>query len=421
MRTYPLLYGHSEQLLALPDPLEPVLLSPPDTPADPHPLKQVENALQNPLNQYSLALFSGARSVAIAINDKTRPVPHAHILPPLLRTLRGLGIPKNAIELIVATGTHAPMSLDEIRQMLPAEITAEYHVFSHNIDQEDDFVDLGVTQRGTPVLINRHFVQADLKIVTGNIEPHHFMGFSGGVKSASIGLAGRPTINHNHAMLVHADAKTGEYDHNPMRQDVEEMGQMIGVDFALSTILNQEKEIIRALAGRPLDVMQAGIAFSRQICQVSVEEPFDLVIASGGGYPKDINLYQAQKALTNAAAVTRDGGVVILLAECREGSGSPAFERFIEDVSTPDEVFEKFAREGFRVGPHKAFQIARIVKRVNVILVSSLSDEQTRRYLMTPAPDLQAAFSLASQSLPPHPRTAIMPYAVITIPMLRQD
>lgn len=421
MGRYLLSYGSTNQSLILPDSLEVVLLSPPEIPARPHPLQEIERALQNPLNQCSLESFAGVKSAAIAINDKTRPVPHQWILPPLLRSLKRMGISSKSIKLIVATGSHLPMPTEEIRQMLPAEIADEYPLLSHDADQQSNLVKYGVTRRGTPILINRHFAEAELKIVTGNIEPHHFMGFSGGVKSAAIGLAGHATINHNHAMLTHPGARTGEYEHNPMRQDVEEIGQIIGIDFALNTILNNKKQIIKAFAGNPLDVMQAGIPFSREICQVAVAEPFDLLIASVGGYPKDINLYQSQKALTNAATIARDGGTIILAAECREGSGSLAFERFIEDTSSPDEVIKKFTLEGFQVGPHKAFQIARIVKRVNVILVSSLPPQQTQKYFMQPAAHLQSAFEQARQYLTTQPRIAVMPHAVITIPVLRQD
>ena len=157
------------------------------------------------------------------------------------------------------------------------------------------------------------------------------MGFSGGVKSAAIGLAGKRTVNTNHAMMSDPKAQIGRYDDNPCRQDVEEIGQMIGVHFALNAVLNENRQIIHALAGDPVAVMQAGIPLVREVFQVAVAEPFDLMIVSPGGHPKDINIYQAQKALGHATLVTQPGGTVILAAACPEGTGSKGYEAFMAD------------------------------------------------------------------------------------------
>ena len=191
-------------------------------------------------------------------------------------------------------------------------------------EAEQDLRDLvqWVKKRGTPVWVNRRFVEADLRIVVGNIEPHQFQGFSGGVKSAAIGLAGRETVNHNHAMMTDPLAQLGRYDDNPARQDVEEIGRLIGIHVVLNAILNEKKKIMHVVAGEPAAVMEIGIPLSRKVCQVAIAAPFNLVIASPGGHPKDINVYQTQKALAHANLITRDGGMVILAAACPEGSGS---------------------------------------------------------------------------------------------------
>jgi nickel-dependent lactate racemase len=185
------------------------------------------------------------------------------------------------------------MAAEEFPSIIPEAILRRYPVLSHNARDAETLLYLGETSRGTPMWVNKHFAQADVRIVVGNIEPHQFVGFSGGVKTAAIGLGGAQTIQHNHAMLSLPGARLGEFETNPARQDVEEIGAAAGVQFALNAVLNQEKQIVHALAGNPLAVMKAGIPLSRQVCQLGVPAPYDLLLVSPGGHPKDINVYQA--------------------------------------------------------------------------------------------------------------------------------
>jgi nickel-dependent lactate racemase len=313
------------------------------------------------------------------------------------------------------------MPPDAYGLILPEEVLARYPVVCHDADDQGSLENLGATSKGTPVWVNRRYLQADLRIVVGNIEPHQFQGFSGGVKSAAIGLAGRDTVNHNHAMLSEPLAQLGRYDDNPMRQDVEEIGRMIGVHFALNAVLNDRKEIVGLFAGEPLAVMRAGIPLSRQVSQVAVSAPFDLVIASPGGYPKDINLYQSQKALRHASQVAREGGMVILVAACPEGVGSQSYQAWMADVHTHDEVFARFERDGFQVGPHKALLISQDSVDRRVVLVSEMSPDLVRGMLLTPADDLEAALAAGLAGLPKGGRVGIVPRASSTIPYLAQS
>ena len=309
------------------------------------------------------------------------------------------------------------MARAEYRSILPREILEAYRVICHDAHDEANLTRLGETARGTPVQINSEYMKADYRIVIGNIEPHQFQGFSGGVKSAAIGLAGVETINHNHAMMREEKARLGEYKANPARQDVEEIGAMIGIDFAVNALLNREKRIVKAFAGHPAAVMLAGIPEARTLYQVPVQAPFDLMIASPGGHPKDINLYQAQKGLAHAALATRNGGRLVLCAACPEGSGSADYESWMMNLSarSHEAVFERFQREGFRVGPHKAFQISRDAARIHTALVSELDDELARRLLLRPQPDLQSAIDAALAELPPDSRIGVMPAANATM------
>ena len=396
------------------------ILRPKDAAPAADPASAVKEAVYHPLGDVRPP--QKGQSVAIAINDKTRPVPHDYLLPPLLAGIRRAGIPNTDVALIIASGTHPVMPPDEYPWILPPEILRGYRVICHDADNDADLTYLGRTSRGTPVHINREYVAADYRIVVGNIEPHQFQGFSGGVKSAAIGLAGKQTIQHNHAMMRGSHARLGEYERNPARQDVEEIGRMIGIDFALNVILDPAKRIVKALAGDPLAVMKRGIPKLRAMYEIAVTAPYDLVIVSPGGHPKDINLYQSQKGMAHAAAVTKTGGAMILCAACPEGSGSQSYEAWMMDpqIKCHADVFARFADEGFRVGPHKAFQVSRDASRIHTVIVSELDDALVRRLLLHPMPDLQTAIDRALERLPRRPRIGVMPAANATIPLLME-
>jgi nickel-dependent lactate racemase len=341
-------------------------------------------------------------------------------LPPLLERLELLGIPVQAITLYVAVGTHSPMTPSEFPAILPADILARYRVVSHDSENDDLLINLGVTSRGTPVWANRAYVESDFKIVIGNIEPHQFAGFSGGVKSAAVGLAGLNTINRNHALMTHPDSIIGEYETNPARQDIEEIGDKIVVHLALNAILNHSRQIVKALAGNPRAVMRAGVPLAKQNCQVAVPKPYDLMITSPGGYPKDINLYQAQKGLAHAALVTKPGGTIILAAACPEGTGSPHYEEWMPGKTSYEDIFQQFSAEGFRIGPHKAYQIARDASKVRFMFFSELDINLARALLLNPVRDLQAALDSALAELQPGNRIGVLPHASSTIPYVEE-
>lgn len=388
-------------------------------PAD-DPAAIVRHAVYNPLG--NVMPPRAGETVAIAINDKTRPVPHEHLLPPVLAGMRHAGVRDEDVLFIIATGTHPRMDGSEFASVLSAEMLDTYRVICHDARDESNLTTLGETARGTPVHINSDYLAADYRIVIGNIEPHQFQGFSGGVKSAAIGLAGVETINCNHAMMLDENARLGEFERNPARQDVEAIGAMIGIDFAVNALLNQDKQIIHVFAGEPAAVMRAGIPQARALYQVAVDAPFDLMVASPGGHPKDINIYQAQKGMAHAAAVTKDGGVMILCAACPEGSGSSDYEAWMMNppMRSHKAVLERFEREGFQVGRHKAFQVSRDAGRIHTMLVSEQSADFARALLLHPQPDLQRAIDVAVEQLPSDARIGVMPAANTTMAVLLQ-
>ena len=402
-------YGTGHLKATLPDDCAVEFVMPAAQPAAADPAALVRDAVYNPLG--AVKPPRAGQTVAIAINDKTRPVPHEQLLPPVLQGMRHAGVRDEDVLFIIATGTHPALPPDEYAAILPPDIIETYRIVCHDAFDSDNLTRLGETARGTPVITNSAYLAADYRIVIGNIEPHQFQGYSGGVKSAAIGLAGVETINHNHAMMRDERAIWGEYNDNPARQDVEEIGAVIGIDFCVNALLNRDKQIIRAYAGDPAAVMRAAIPEARALYTAPVSAPFDLMIASPGGHPKDINIYQSQKGMAHAAAVTRKGGRMILCAACPEGSGNADYETWMRHprIGSHADVLRYFAEEGFQVGRHKAFQVSRDAARIRTTLVSELDDDFVRTLLLEPAADLQAALDEALADLArwrPHRRHA---------------
>ena len=416
MPEYTLPYGKNTISLTLPDNFHIDVLEPSQSPKLPDLGKALTLRIQNPINKPKLSTFPRSSNIAITINDKTRPVPNEDLLPPLLDHLEGLGFHKRNITFFIASGTHTPMPLEEFHLLLPQTIHDNYEVVAHDCDNSP-MRHLGFTQRGTPIEINAKFLEADIKIVTGNIEPHHFMGFSGGAKSAVIGLASRKTINRNHAMITDPNARSGLYESNPMRQDLEEIGKKIENMYAYNSLLNQHREIVEVLFGDAISVMKNAIPLVRKIFNVRIKHSYDMVIVSPGGHPKDINLYQSQKAITHAAAATKDGGWVVLLAACPEGSGSQRYEDTIRTMASHQAVLDNFHSTIFSVGAHKAFQIARDAIRVNIVVVSEMSEEKINQLCLSSCSSdlLNTYLNKLLEELPDNSKIAIMPMGTTTM------
>jgi nickel-dependent lactate racemase len=377
------------------------------------PLKEVLRSLENPLGDKHLEDFGGATSVAIAISDETRPIPYHPILPSLLKKLHTMGIGPSAIQILIASGLHSPMPESRFSNLLPMEIIKEYSVLAHHANHSD-LKFLGKTSRGTPVFVNPLFHNAELRLIVGMIDPHQFVGYTGGVKGAAIGLAGAETIEANHSLLFHPQALIGEIEQNPVRQDIEEIGKMMDVHFVIDVVLDESNRIIKAFSGDPWAVEKVGSEFCRTVYEIKVPKEYDVVIASPGGYPKDINLYQAQKALAHATPLVRQGGDTILMAECLDGHGSELFYQTIRKYRSPHEVVEDFQRNKFRMGVHKAFLWARSLIKAQVYLCSALDETMTHGLMVLPAKNIQEALERIEAKYVQPPRVALIPKASST-------
>jgi lactate racemase len=384
--------------------------------AEPQEKKNISNALKNCIGKNESSLFEKKDvTVAISVNDATRPIPYRLILPLLLNKLENANISEENVTFFIATGTHKGLSKNEIKALLSTEIVNKFKIFVHDCDDKEHLTYLGISKLGTPIYINSEFYSHDIKIVVGHIEPHHFMGFSGGVKSAVIGLGGRETIESNHKMISDPNTKMGLFYSNPMRKDVENIGAVIGVDLALNVVLNSQKNIIDAIYGDPYHVMVSGIKSSKKACEIEEKTTFDLVIASPGGFPKDLNLYQSQKAITHACSFLKPNGTVVLVAECIDGTGSIAFQEYFKNKVDCSDVIHTFENEKFKIGPHKAYQLALQLKKYHIFLLSSLDPEIVKSVFLTPVTSIQESFSLSKGYLPKNPKIAVIPFATHTM------
>lgn len=420
MKEYKVPYGRTSISFKLPEDWQVMELTPRSAAGLENPLKAVEESLADTVGIF--ASHSGRKTVAVAINDKTRPVPHSVLLPPLLAWLEAIGYRREDITLIIASGAHAPMPQQEFKLIVPPEIENAYRIISHDAENSETLKYLGKTSSGTRCVINQDFAEADLKIVVGNIEPHQFMGWSGGVKSAAIGLGSTACISANHSLLSREGAGPCRFDDNPVRQDVEEMGGLIAVDMALNVVMNSSKEIVGVFAGDPQTVMKRGIELAFNIFAAEIEAPADLVISSAGGHPKDINLYQTQKALRHGSAAAARHAPMILVGACPEGIGSASYEKWTRGKKSHKEVRESFEREEFRVGPHKAMLFAADAEDRDVYLVSEIPDETVNEMLLIPADTIQEiidtfARTRQAKGLSAAARVAILPYGNSTVPV----
>jgi len=350
-----------------------------------HPENRLKELLINPINSPSLKDLVNqkkSKKILIIVNDITRPTPYEVILPPLLDELHQIGIKKENIIFVVATGIHRSNSQEEIKEMFGEHIFSAYKFINHDCDDPNS-KDLGELKNGNKLWVDPIVSDIDFILTTGVIVPHYFAGFSGGRKSILPGVCGRKTIEANHANMVHPNARAGNLKGNPVHQEMQEAAEKVGVDFNINVVTNEHYEIIEIVAGELLASWQQGVEICKQIYICPIEKKADVVIASAGGYPKDINVYQAQKALDNAYQAVKPGGTIILLAECLEGYGEPVFENWIEEANTQDDIIKRLKIK-FVLGGHKAYSIAKLVKEVEVILISSLPPEKVRKLFFIP-------------------------------------
>ncbi len=406
-----LAYGKGYLDLELPDSSGASVVKPNSVTAGRNQAELVCNALQSPINSRTLtelALDKNAANAVIVVNDITRPTPYQVLLPPLLQELHEAGIKPENIILLVALGIHRPHTDEENRMIFGEEICNRYRIESHNCDDHLKF--MGYLSNGMELVINRTAAEADLLITTGLVNLHYFAGYSGGRKSILPGIAARELISANHQMMSDERACLGNYTTNPVSDIMLEAAELVGVDFIINVVTAGHNEIAYAAAGHLYDAWLSCVQYCEEANVVKIKQQADIVVASCGGYPKDINVYQAQKALDAAVLAVKEGGTIILAAECSEGLGEDTFEEWINTAQTPQDILERFDRE-FQLGGHKAFAICRALNKARIVLVSSLGREAAENMFLVHAAGLGQALKEAMERYGPDASIIVMPEA----------
>jgi nickel-dependent lactate racemase len=385
-----------------------------DTPAgDNDEEQELQSALDNPIGSPPLKeLARGKKNIIILVSDISRPAPSKKILGPVLKELKKAGVENNSVTIIFGLGLHRHHTKDEQIHLVGEDIYSNYKCIDHDVS---DCVYIGDTSRGTPIHVFRPVVEADLIIGTGNLEYHYSAGYSGGMKAVMPGVCGEETIRPNHSLMLKPTAVVGRIKDNPMRGEIEEIGRKIGVKFMVNVVLDSNKNIIKAVAGDPIDAHREGCKFIDSIYKRKIGHKYDIVIASPGGFPKDINLYQAHKGLDNASFAVNDGGAIVLVAEATEGFGNDVFKEYMMKAVSIDEVLKRI-NDRFEMGGHKAAKICQILKRTRVYLLSSLDPGTARTLFMTPVRTIEEAIEKEKCIQSKELTCLAMPYAGATLP-----
>ena len=363
----------------------------------------VLEAMANPIRTQKLSeLAKGKNKVVIIASDHTRPVPSKAIIPHMLEEIR-LGNPAADITILIATGCHRGTTKDELVAKFGEEIVKNEKIYIHDCDETDMLVNIGTLPSGGELVVNRLAVEADLLVAEGFIEPHFFAGFSGGRKSVLPGIAGRTTVLANHCgeFIASPYSRTGILENNPIHKDMVYAGKTAKLAYIVNVVIDENKKAIFAVAGDMEQAHKKGCEFLSGLCGADAV-PADIAISTNGGYPLDQNIYQSVKGMTAAEATVKDGGVIIMLAKCNDGTGGQAFYDQMSEESDINKIEEKIMSRGRNETLSDQWMtqiLVRILKRCSVVYVSDAPDEMIKAYHMIPAHSLEEAMDTAHKIL----------------------
>jgi len=423
MEALELKYGSGTQCAELPFPVRTLR---PKTMAAESPAALVRNALHNPIGSPGLDQIIGpGESVVIVTSDITRYTGSEIYLPILVEELNRIGVADEQISILIALGIHRPQT-DEEHQKILGPLYGRIAVYDHDCDDAEQLVALGRTDSGFDVALNKRAVEADRLIVTGTIGFHYFAGFGGGRKGLVPGVASRETCMASHFAVFnppevggkHPQAVTGILDGNPVHQALLQAARFARPDFLLNTVLSPQKELLAVYCGDLEQAHVQGCELVRELFSVPLQQAADLAIISCGGEPKDINFIQSQKALDYGCRAVKEGGSIILLAQCRDGFGHPTFFGWFKHQDL--DQFEAALRADYQINGQTAHATLHKARRFRVFLISQFSAEQTAKMGMHKAVDLQAAIDLVQADLPAEPSVVVIPDGGSVLPSVAE-
>ena len=380
-----------------------------------NPYEEIRKKIQSPIGSPPLSEFARGKTTAcIVISDITRPVPNAAILPPILEILEASGIRREATTILIGTGIHRPNEGDELITLLGPDIPKHYKIINHmgrDLDSHEYFGETPIYK--APIYVDREYLKADLRIVTGLIEPHFMAGFSGGGKGIMPGICALETVKvlHGPDAMAHEKAVEGIIEGNPVHEEILHVARIARVDFIINVTLNERREITGIFAGDLEDAHDEGINFMRTQCLSTVDEPVDAVITTAAGFPLDLTFYQTIKGMTAAAGILSQDGVVIIASKCREGIGSPEFTRLILDTNSIDDFLAAIRKPGYFVLDQWQFQkFCTVIKNHEVWLYSDGIDRKTQAELfVTPLESIEKGIFGVIERFGKNARIAVIP------------
>jgi len=373
----------------------------------------LESALDRPVGASPLSVLArGKRSAAISVCDITRPAPNRLVLPPVLRRMEAAGIPREQIVILIATGLHRPASQSEIREIVGEEIAAAYRVVNHDARNLASHRHLGSTRSGTPVYVDERFVDADLHLTLGFIEPHLMLGYSGGRKLVAPGLAAQETIKVLHSPKFMRDERSveGSIEDNPLHRELLEIARLARHDFIVDVALARDRSIAGVFAGDPELAHRRGVDFVSQVLLETLDEPVDAAITSSAGYPLDLTFYQCIKGVTAASHIVKPGGSILLAAACQEGVGAPEFARMLREGLSDAEFLERIRHAPVTIDQWQLEKLALVTTRQRLLWhVPGLPPEYHAGLWGRPHATMESAVAALAATLPAGARVAVIP------------
>ena len=380
---------------------------------------EIERALNQSIGTKRLSeIAKQGDKAAIVVNDHTRGTPSYLMIPPLLDELNKAGVKDEDITIIFGCGTHRPVKPEEMAALIGEEAVKRVKTISHDCKAKD-LTYLGRTKKAlTKVYVNKLFSEANIRIITNEIELHYYAGYGGGRKSVLPAICGEETIHHNHAMILQPKARTGVLDGNPVHEDMVEAAELAQPHFVVNIVTNSRKELVQAFAGDFRQAFLEGVKLVDEMYKVPIEKRADIVIVSAGGHPHDIDLYQAHKGVDNALEAVKRGGVVICVAECPEGHGNQVFYEWMTKFKELKDMETEIKRH-FQLGGHKAYYLLKTLQKVQVILVSTMPEYYASGvFKLRSARAVNDALKDAFEIVGKDAKVWVMPHGNVTLPVV---
>ena len=403
------------------------IITPDEPPVVDNVNEKLEQVLKSPIDSKPLSeIAKNRKDAVIVISDITRPVPNKVILPPILKTIEEAGIPREKITILIATGIHRPNEGKELVKLVGENIAKNYKIINHLSKNDGDMELVGYINNGkVPVFINKYYLKADLKILTGFIEPHLWAGFSGGRKSILPGVSSIKTLEYMHSpeMVAHPKTVYGVLNGNPFHEAGIEIMAKTGSDFILNVTLNTKKEITGVFAGHPVNAHLKGCKFLSNYCIKYIDEPLDFVVTTNAGAPLDINLYQTVKGMSVVAPVMKEEGTILIASKCFEGLGSPEYIEVLNLIDSPKNFLKRIMNNEFFIPDQwcaqETYQI--ILKHPTWIYCDGISEHTLKRYFFNPVNSIEGAVKKLLSLYGDNASWAVLPDGPMVIVKLKKN